>query len=207
MDPRCQLVGVRRDDGEGLQPAAVRLLPCVPYAAEGERVAAAQGKRVGLLSLRVQGLPLIEAVRRDEAAATLEGTAPHRLAREGLRLCVDSREALEVGKVLGEVRHHVPPHGHELTLSCLFVGTDDGLERGWRNVVVGWRKYKALRQLAEMERFGDALLIGPAIVTTAPTSSWDESGLYQLGAQGLHLDVYGAACLKVFTNTVHFGLV
>ncbi len=45
VDRRRQLVGIGRDDGKGLQPAAVRLLPGVSYATEGERVAAAQGTR------------------------------------------------------------------------------------------------------------------------------------------------------------------
>jgi hypothetical protein len=58
-----------------------------------------------------------------------------------------------------------------------------------------------------VERFGDALFIQPAIVAATHILFWDESGLDQLGAQGLHLDMHGTACLKVFTNTVHFGLV
>jgi hypothetical protein len=58
-----------------------------------------------------------------------------------------------------------------------------------------------------VEGFGDALLVRSAIVAATHISSWDKSGLDQLGAQGLHLNMYGAACLKVFTNTVHFGLV
>jgi hypothetical protein len=62
-------------------------------------------------------------------------------------------------------------------------------------------------QFAEVERFGDALFIQPAIVAATHILFWDESGLDQLGAQGLHLDMHGTACLKVFTNTVHFGLV
>jgi hypothetical protein len=104
--------------------------------------------QVRLLRLGVQGLPLIEAVCRDEATATLKGSAPHRLARNGFRLRVDGRETLS-----------------------------------------------------------DALFIGSAIVAATHILFWDESCLYQLGTQGLHLDMHGAACLKVFTNTVHFGLV
>ena len=94
-----------------------------------------------------------------------------------------------------------------LTVSSLRIGADDGPERGRGNVVVGWRKYEALRQPAEMESLNDALLVRPAVVAATHISSWDESGLYQLGAQGLHLNMYRAACLKVFTNTLHLGLV
>src|ERR1039458_5606978 len=51
-------------------------------------------------------------------------------------------------------------------------------------------------QFAEVERLSDALFIQPAIVAATHILFWDESGLDQLGAQGLHLDMHGTACLK-----------
>ena len=55
-----EFVWICGDDRKGLQPTAVRFLPYIPDASEGERLPIAHGEGIRLLCLRIDLFPLIE---------------------------------------------------------------------------------------------------------------------------------------------------
>ena len=77
--PGHQFVRRGRDDGEALEPPVdglgrlLRFFRRVPQAGKGHHLSVAQVEAKGLLVLRVDLLPLVEAARRHQAATLLEG--------------------------------------------------------------------------------------------------------------------------------------
>ena len=132
VDRRHQLVRLGGDDGEALEPVVdrlgrgLRLLPRIPQTREAHHLAVGEVEGEGLLVLRVELLPLIEAGGEDNAASALEGFA--KCARTGDRLgaCVDGGDAFDVAEALGEERYEAPAHLHQLTLAGVAALADDG---------------------------------------------------------------------------------
>ena len=91
----------------------------------------ADGEGIGLLLLRTEHLPLIEAGGGDEAAAAaLEGFAPRRLGGDGLGFGIEGGEAFERGKAFGEEGNQAPAHEQQLAHSSVAAIADDGLKGG-----------------------------------------------------------------------------
>jgi len=105
----------------------------------------------------------------------LEGLAP----RWSLKQCrgpgVDGREVFVLVETFSEERDQAPAHQDEFALSGVAIVADDGLVGCRRNVVVPRRQNKAFRQLAEMEGFSDALLVGASVVAAAHVDKLAES--------------------------------
>jgi hypothetical protein len=142
-------------------------------------------------------VPDVKAISGDEAAPTLERHAPHRGTHQGLCLGVDRGHSFEVCKGFGKVRNHTPPHEDEFTLSSLFVVADDRLVGCGSNVVIPRGKHEAIRQLAEMECFGNALFVGPSIVAATHTETLTD--LHHNGTYGQGGERMVALCdLKTF---------
>src|SRR5215470_1082601 len=94
MEWRTDLVGCRGNYRARLDRlAGGAILPSLPQAGEAEHAAVLHNDRIGLLGLRVELLPLVEAVRGNDAAAFSEGVSEGRLLRNRLGLRVDIAEA------------------------------------------------------------------------------------------------------------------
>jgi hypothetical protein len=85
MDRAHHLVGVGRQDGEGLDRLAVRRRPGFPQAGQSEWPAVLEPDQVRLLRLAPgRRLPLVKAVYWHQAAALLERGPKGRLVGSGL---------------------------------------------------------------------------------------------------------------------------
>jgi hypothetical protein len=144
-----QLVCIGRDDGARLD-RSLRTFPLVPKAGERERFVVAHVVEVRLLHLATRGLPLVVAVRQDQAALPLERRPKRRLGRHSLAAGVD--EGLPV---LRPGRHQTPAHQHALAMPVMHANRCDRLRR--RDVVA-----RAARNAIDLEQRGVDGRIGVA---------------------------------------------
>lgn len=82
-----EFIGRHHDDAAAVQDLAVSL-PSVPETGKGEHVSVSHADVVRYL-LAVDHFPLVEAVRRDQAAPTLEGCTVGRLLGHGFDPGID----------------------------------------------------------------------------------------------------------------------
>ena len=108
---RHVLVGRRRQDGHGLEFAAVGAEPMFPKPCERKQRLAFQADQMRLLGARPAG-PFIKAIGRNKAAAMANCAAKRRLFGHRLRSGIDQR--CEFARIFDPRRYQPPAHQVQL---------------------------------------------------------------------------------------------
>src|SRR5262249_53226098 len=144
-----QLVGVRGQDRTGLY-RLLPFLPALPQTGDSEGNLALEADAVGLLA-PVDLLPLVKAVRNDQAPPRPEGTAKGGLRRRRLRAGV--RQAIPDGGIVGPGWNQAPAQESKLSTFTPWLLPHHGDRLRGGNVEVG----QQVGSFGQVERLGHDL--------------------------------------------------
>jgi hypothetical protein len=108
--------------------------PSFPYAGKCERFIILEAKRIGLLALGIEFLPLVERIGGDQAAPLFEWMSPHGFQHERFGLGVDGGEAEQL-YVLAPCGNQSPSHLRDFALASVTIQANDRLKRCGSDVV------------------------------------------------------------------------
>jgi len=118
--------------------------------------------------------PLIERVRRDDAATLLHRFSPGRCFGDRLSTCIDCRETFDIIERFGKKRHQAPTRQHHLSVTGFPALSNDWLKGCRRYVVVRTWHRQLSRLRRRMEVFRDLLFVTTPHIRPAshkPTAS------------------------------------
>jgi hypothetical protein len=149
VQPGHQFIRLTSNDRTAFEFRRVRGVPGFPKSRKCERAILFESDVVGQLGVRIEALPLVEAVGRDQAAASLERRAEGRLSCRGFATGIDQRRSSL--RVLRPARHEAPPHLEEFAILAGLPNDRDA--RRWRDIKAG-RQFGLAQKLEHLDEIG-----------------------------------------------------